>query len=51
MSLLTLGLLLPHEATISLSGMAHNLIPVTIGNLVGGGLIIGLAYWYKGHKK
>lgn len=50
MSLFTLGLFLPHDAMISLSGLAHNLIPVTIGNFVGGGLILGLAYWYKGHK-
>jgi len=51
MSLLTLGLFLPHDSMISLSGLAHNLIPVTLGNFVGGGLILGLAYWYKGHKK
>ncbi|WP_018248411.1 formate/nitrite transporter family protein [Orenia marismortui] len=24
----------------------HNLLPVTIGNIIGGGLIIGFAYWY-----
>ncbi|WP_176083829.1 formate transporter FocA [Martelella sp. HB161492] len=23
----------------------HNLIPVTIGNIIGGGVIVGLAYW------
>lgn len=50
MTLLTLGLFLPHDTMISLSGLAHNLIPVTLGNFVGGGLILGLAYWYKGHK-
>lgn len=50
MSLLTLALFLPHDTMISFSGLAHNLIPVTIGNFVGGGLILGLAYWYKGHK-
>lgn len=50
MSLLTLGLFLPHDAMISISGLVHNLIPVTIGNFVGGGLILGLAYWYKGQK-
>jgi formate/nitrite transporter FocA (FNT family) len=23
-----------------------NLLPVTIGNIIGGGIFIGLAYWY-----
>jgi nitrite transporter NirC len=50
MSLLSLGLFLPHDAMVSLWGLAHNLAPVTIGNFIGGGLILGLAYWYKGHK-
>ena len=51
MSLLSLGLFLPHESMVSLAGMTHNLIPVTIGNFIGGGLFLGLAYWYKGHQK
>ncbi|WP_432666161.1 formate/nitrite transporter family protein [Wukongibacter baidiensis] len=51
MSLLTMGLFLPHDSAVSLAGMAHNLIPVTIGNFIGGGLFLGLAYWYKGHKR
>jgi nitrite transporter NirC len=25
--------------------MFHNLIPVTLGNIVGGGLFVGTAYW------
>lgn len=24
----------------------HNLIPVTIGNIIGGGLLVGLVYWF-----
>ncbi|HWQ80320.1 MAG TPA: formate/nitrite transporter family protein [Anaerovoracaceae bacterium] len=24
----------------------HNLIPVTLGNIVGGGIFVGMAYWY-----
>ena len=30
---------------VSLSGAIHNLIPVTLGNIVGGALFIGLAYY------
>jgi formate/nitrite transporter len=28
----------------------HNLIPVTLGNIVGGGIFVGMAYWYA-YKK
>jgi formate/nitrite transporter len=28
------------------SFLVHNLIPVTLGNIVGGGLFVGIAYWY-----
>lgn len=29
----------------------HNLLPVTIGNIIGGGLLVGSAYWYLYDKK
>src|SRR5690606_5485698 len=28
-----------------------NLLPVTIGNIIGGGLLVGTAYWYLYDKK
>ena len=28
------------------SFIVHNLIPVTLGNIVGGGIFVGMAYWY-----
>lgn len=31
--------------------MLGNLVPVTLGNIVGGGLFVGLAYWYVYLKK
>jgi formate transporter len=35
--------------------IVNNLIPVTIGNIIGGGLMIGVFNWYAncraGHKK
>ena len=36
---------------ITLAGYLQNLIPVTIGNLIGGGLVIGGAYYFIGSAK
>lgn len=38
-------------AVVTWSGMAHNLLPVIAGNLVGGSVLVGLAYHviYRGH--
>jgi nitrite transporter len=47
MTLLGLGLFVPHDPTqISWIGYLKNLIPVSLGNLVGGACFIGAAYWY-----
>jgi len=54
------GLLVKHDSAFvgSISGapdlshltwgrfLAHNLVPVTIGNIVGGGLMVGALYWF-----
>jgi len=32
-------------ANLSWAGFAGNLIPVTIGNIIGGGILIGIVYW------
>lgn len=50
MTLLSLSLMIPHPETVSLAGMAANLIPVSIGNIIGGAVFIGAAYWF-GNKK
>jgi formate/nitrite transporter len=31
---------------ISFTGIVENLIPVTIGNIIGGGIFIGVAFWF-----
>lgn len=41
-----IALVLHHPGTISLGGVLHNLIPVTLGNLIGGGLLMGVMYYY-----
>jgi len=47
MTLLGIGLFLPHDpALVSWAGFARNLTFVTLGNVVGGVLLIALPYWY-----
>ncbi len=44
MTLFSLALMVPHGDLVSMSGAIANLIPVTIGNIIGGA-IIGIVYW------
>jgi formate/nitrite transporter FocA (FNT family) len=32
-------------SAITLSGIVHNLVPVTLGNIVGGAGLVGAMYW------
>jgi nitrite transporter NirC len=45
-----IALVLDHPGTISVRGVIHNLIPVTIGNLIGGGVLMGALYSYLNKK-
>ncbi|MCP4481536.1 MAG: formate/nitrite transporter family protein [bacterium] len=38
------------SSAVSWGGCFANLIPVTLGNVVGGALFIGVGYWYVGKK-
>ena len=31
---------------LTVAGLTRNLVPVTLGNIVGGGLLVGLVYWF-----
>lgn len=44
MTLLSLALLQPHTPAVTLAGMGANLLWVTLGNIIGGALFVGLAY-------
>ncbi|MBF0300991.1 MAG: formate/nitrite transporter family protein [Oligoflexia bacterium] len=46
MTLLGMSLFIPHDPNVSWMGMVNNLIPVTIGNFIGGAIFIGAAYWF-----
>jgi nitrite transporter len=41
-----IALVLNHPGTITWGGVIHNLIPVTIGNLIGGGLLMAWMYYF-----
>ncbi|CAN7655896.1 formate/nitrite transporter family protein [Phyllobacterium sp. LjRoot231] len=43
----SLALLGPHPATISVYGALHNLVPVTLGNIVGGAIMVAFGYWVQ----
>ena len=46
-SLMSLALFLPHGAEISITGFIHNQIFVTAGNMLGGGLMVGMVYVFS----
>lgn len=50
MTLFSLALMIPHSELVSFGGMIHNLVPVTIGNAIGGSIMIGIAFWYSQSK-
>ncbi len=45
MTLLALALFQPHGEAITWAGYVGNLVPVTLGNIVGGALFVGGLYW------
>ena len=45
MTLLALAVLQPHAESVSWMGYVNNLVPVTLGNLVGGAIFVAVAYW------
>ncbi len=46
-SLMGLALLLPHGPEISIAGFIHNQVFVTLGNMVGGGVMVGMVYAFS----
>ena len=51
MTLLTIGLLSPAGATVSIGGYAYNIIMVTLGNMVGGIVFMAIPYYIISRKK
>ena len=46
MTLLSLALMIPHSELVTVGGFFANLIPVSIGNIIGGAILIGTVFWY-----
>ncbi|MTT30782.1 transporter [Terrilactibacillus sp. BCM23-1] len=46
LSLFSLALSIAHPTSITLQGALYNILPVTLGNILGGGLFVGAVYYY-----
>ena len=46
MTLMALALFQPHADTVTWLGYLQNLVPVTLGNIVGGAVFVAGAYWF-----
>ena len=51
MTMLTLGLILPHGGEISGAGYVYNLFFVTLGNIIGGAAGVAVPYWMISRPK
>lgn len=51
MTLLALALFQPHAETLTWLGYLNNLVPVTLGNIVGGAVFVSAAYWFASPLK
>jgi formate transporter len=41
-----LGALPAQYEALTAFGLVRNLVPVTIGNIIGGGVLVGVVYWF-----
>lgn len=46
MTLLAIGLFIPHAAGVTWSGYAYNIALASLGNMIGGIVFVALTYWY-----
>ncbi|MCM2676125.1 formate/nitrite transporter family protein [Alkalicoccobacillus plakortidis] len=51
MTVLGLAMFYSGGEVVTLGGYLHNIIPVTLGNIVGGGLFVGSIYWLLNTSK
>lgn len=46
----TLASIIPHDIAFTFSNVLHNLVPVTLGNIVGGSIGVGVCYSYLNNR-
>lgn len=51
MTLLSSALFMAHDATITIGGFFYSVLACGLGNLVGGGLVVGGGYWFMSREK
>jgi nitrite transporter NirC len=51
LAIFSLSLIHTHPDTVTLAGALHNLVPVTLGNIVGGSVFVGMVYQYFNMSK
>lgn len=51
MALFSIALIVPHPESITIANAIHNLIPVTIGNIIGGAVFVGALNMYIHPRK
>lgn len=51
MTLLAIGLFIPHTQGVTWSGYAYNIGLASLGNMIGGIIFVGLTYWYVSRDK
>jgi nitrite transporter len=51
MTLLSLALFSQHGPEVTWMGFGNNMLYVTAGNILGGAVFVGGAYWFASHKK
>lgn len=47
----TLSYIMPHNVAFTFSDVLHNLIPVTFGNIIGGSVGVGMAYYFLNNER
>jgi len=46
----TLASIMPHDIAFTFSNVLHNLVPVTLGNIIGGSVGVGVSYYYLNNR-
>lgn len=51
MGVFAIATILPHEVAFTFGDVLHNIIPATLGNIIGGSVGVGMVYFFLNHEK